>query len=56
MLSENGLQVTSKVDITAPCAHTAVKRCEFPLPKEKLRLKLIPKMGILHQLAGSVQK
>lgn len=28
----------------------------FPLQKEKLRLKLIPKIGILDQLAGSVQK
>lgn len=42
MLSENGLQVTSKVGITAPCAHTAVKRWEISFAERKVEAKTNP--------------
>lgn len=51
MLPENALQVISKVGMDSTCAHTAREMWNFFC--NKLRLKLIPKMGILDQLAGS---
>lgn len=47
MIPESGLEVTSKVGVAVPRAHKAVEMQNFPLPKEKLWLKLILKWQYL---------